>query len=53
MNKFIPKNFALQIYCVGNGFGRTEGFENFYKKDLTYKMFVNRMVKAGLLVQKR
>lgn len=53
MNKFIPRDFAIQAYCVGNGFGRVEGFENYYQKDLTYKMFFNRMVKAGLLVQKR
>lgn len=53
MNKLIIKNDALGIYCVGNGFGRIEGFEKYYQQGITYKMFVNRMVKAGLLIQKR
>ena len=53
INEIIPIDEAIGIYCVGNGFGNTEGFENCYKPGMTYKMFIDILVKQGLLVQRR
>ncbi len=52
MNEIIPRKEAVGIYCVGNGFGRIEGFGNYYKPGITYKEFIDKLVKRGLLVQK-
>lgn len=51
MDKIIPRNKAITIYCVGNGFGRIEGFENYYKSEMTYRTFIDILVKKGLLIQ--
>lgn len=50
MDKAIPREKALVIYCTGTGFGRFEGFDSFYKEgEDTYKTFTEKLVKAGLL----
>lgn len=53
MNEIIPRDKAIVIYCVGNGFGRIEGFEDYYKPGMTYKKFIDKLIEKGLLIQKR
>lgn len=53
INEIIPIDEAIGIYCVGNGFGNTEGFENYYRPEMTYKMFIDKLVLKGLLIQRR
>lgn len=53
MDKVIPRKEAIGIYCVGNGFGRIEGFENYYKSGMAYREFIDQLTEKGLLIQKR
>ena len=52
MSEIIQKDEAKTIYCVGNGFGRVEGFENYYKPGITYREFTDKLINAGLLIRK-
>ena len=52
MDKIIPKDEAKVIYCVGNGFGRIEEFENYYSPEITYRKFIDKLIEKGLLIQK-
>ncbi|MBU3957724.1 MAG: hypothetical protein KKB25_01475 [Nanoarchaeota archaeon] len=52
MNRFIPEIEARGIYSVvtsrNNG-----GFEKYYRRELTYKMFINRLAKAELIKERQ
>jgi len=52
MNMIIPIDEAKTIYCVGNGFGRMEGFEEDYIPGITYRKFIDKLIEKGLLIQK-
>ncbi len=52
MDMIIPIEEAKTIYCVGNGFGRFEGFENCYIPGITYRNFIDKLIEKGLLIQK-
>jgi hypothetical protein len=49
MEKQIPKERALAIYCTGSGFGMFTGFENVYSTEDTYQTFTDKLVGKGLL----
>lgn len=53
MDKVFQRKEAVGIYCVGNGFGRIKGFENYYKYGITYRGFTDKLIKKGLLIQKQ
>jgi hypothetical protein len=53
MDKIISRKDAIGIYCVGNGLGRIEGFDNYYRPGMTYREFIDKLIKKGLLTQKR
>lgn len=53
MDEIVNKNEATSIYCTGNGFGRTEGFENYFTGKMTYKEFIDKLIEKGLLVKVR
>lgn len=53
MDKIIPRKKAVEIYCVGNGFGMIEGFEDCYKSGMTYREFIDKLIIRGLLIQKQ
>ncbi len=53
MSKRIPRKKALQIYCVGNGFGKLERFDEYFQERQTYREFIEKLVDADLLVEVR
>lgn len=53
MNEIISREAAIGIYHVGNGFGKTEGFEHYFEPKMTYRTFIDKLVKIGLLIQIR
>jgi hypothetical protein len=49
MDKKISRKNAIVIYCVGNGFGKFDGFDSYFVEGDTYKTFTNKLMEAGLL----